>query len=140
MKEKKKKILVVDDEREMRIFLSTLLESGGFEPILAADENEGLEKAGKEKPDLIILDLMISAAGVIQMYAPLVIDEKLNKIPVIMLSTIDERTFSHYRKMQNIPSESGKGKPDVFMEKPPEAEELLRLLYKLIKNKEGDMR
>ena len=51
-----KKILVVDDERDMRIFVSTVAETLGFEPTAAQDGVEALEKARLNPPALVILD------------------------------------------------------------------------------------
>ena len=52
----KKTVLIVEDELDMRIFISTLLETSGYEPIMTRDGNEGLLKARDVCPDLIILD------------------------------------------------------------------------------------
>ena len=127
----RKRILVVDDEADMRTFLANLLESGGFEPILACDGDEGLVKAKRECPAVIILDLMIAKGGIIQLYSHLIDDEELQKIPVIMLSTVDEKTFQHYQMMQAGGQPEGVRKPEAYLEKPPETEELLTLLHDL---------
>ena len=52
-----KKVLVVDDELDMRTFITTLLETNGFKPLTAQDGFQGLEVARKNKPSLIILDV-----------------------------------------------------------------------------------
>jgi len=53
----RKKILIVDDELDMRIFLCNLLGNCGYEPVDAADKDQGMQKAVREKPALIILDV-----------------------------------------------------------------------------------
>ena len=53
------KILVVDDDREILFSLSKLLEYDGFEVVQARDGIEALEQLEKEKPDLILLDIMM---------------------------------------------------------------------------------
>ena len=83
------KILIIDDELDMRIFLCNLLGPCGYAPIDAGDRKEGLQKARKEKPDLIILDVMMPKEGGIQLYRDLKQDRDLKQVPVIMLSTID---------------------------------------------------
>jgi len=55
----KKKVLVVEDEMDMRIFLQTLLETSGYRPIVALNGEEGEKKAISERPDLILLDVMM---------------------------------------------------------------------------------
>ena len=54
-----KKILVVDDERDMRIFVSTVVETLGFEPIAAENGSQALDMAGTNPPVLVILDVMM---------------------------------------------------------------------------------
>ncbi len=98
---KAKKILIVDDEIDMRVFLSTLLETNGYSPVATRDGKEGLTKAKEIEPDLIILDIMMPGEGGVHMYRQLKTDQILNKIPVIMLSAVARKTFSHYMKMLN---------------------------------------
>ena len=54
-----KRILVVDDEAQLIEMVTMRLEASGYEVITAADGQEGLDKARQDKPDLIILDLML---------------------------------------------------------------------------------
>ena len=54
------KILIVDDDPEMGIFLSTILKNGGFMPLLAENGADAINKALVENPALIILDVMMS--------------------------------------------------------------------------------
>ena len=53
------RILIVEDELPMRTALKDCLESEGYRVLLAADGENGLERAMKEKPDLILLDVML---------------------------------------------------------------------------------
>ena len=62
------------------------------------------------------------------MYRQLKTDKILNKIPVIMLSAVARKTFNHYIKMLNVRLDNAIPDPEAYMEKPPEAEELLRLI------------
>ncbi|MDP3286281.1 MAG: response regulator [Desulfobacterales bacterium] len=134
----KKKILIVDDEMDMRIFISTLLETSGYKPVATRDGKDGIRKAKEFMPDLIILDVMMPGEGGVQMYRQLKTDKTLKNIPVIMLSAVAEKTFIHYLKMLNTQINNSIPYPDVYMEKPPEAEELLRITGKLILQKEKE--
>jgi len=58
-----KKILVVDDKLELRNLLKSYLTQEGFDVVTAADGQEALYKARHEKPNLIILDLMMPEMG-----------------------------------------------------------------------------
>lgn len=130
--EKKKKVLVVDDESDMIIFLSTLLDSHGFDPIIAKDRKEGVKKALDEKPACIILNAMMSDDHGVDMYISLRGDEQLKNIPVIMLSAIASKTFFQYRKFQRKPSGQGIPQPEAYLESPPDAEDLIRQVRLLI--------
>ena len=52
---KKKTVLIVEDELDMRIFIATLLETSGYQPVMTRDGTEGMRKAKDVFPDLIIL-------------------------------------------------------------------------------------
>jgi two-component system phosphate regulon response regulator PhoB len=127
----RKKILVVGDELEMRIFLCNLLGHCGYEPIDARDSVEGLQKAKKVKPALIILDVMMPKEGGIQMYRELKDRDDLKDVPVIMVSTIDKKTFWLYQKFQSPSRGKRIPEPGAYLEKPLEAEELIRIVRSL---------
>ncbi len=128
----KKTVLVVEDELDMRIFISTLLETSGYSPVMTRDGKEGLIKARDVSPDLIILDVMMPGEGGVQMYRQLKTDQTLKAIPVIMLSAVAQKTFSHYLNMVNARLEKPIPRPEAYIEKPPEAEDLLQMTATLI--------
>lgn len=126
------RVLVVDDELDMRIFVSTLLETSGFEALSAEDGKEGLETARKELPSLIILDVMMPKESGINMYRELKLDQALKNIPVIMLSALSRKTFFHSQKTLDQYLGETIPEPDLYIEKPPEAEELLAAIRRLV--------
>jgi len=128
----RKKILIVDDELDVRIYVRTLFETSGYTPVVARNGNEGLLKAKQISPDLIILDVMMPEAGGVTMYRRLKADPELKDIPVIMLTGIGEKSFSHYLKMLNIKVKDPIPQPDAHMEKPLDHEKLLELAKKII--------
>ena len=128
----KKKILIVDDEMDMKIFLSTLVKTNGYEPVVSKDGKDGFEKARSIKPDLIILDVMMPGEGGVQMYRKLKDDAELKHIPVIVLSAISWKTYSHYLKMLNVTLGDAVYGVDAYFEKPPEAEDLLKSIEKML--------
>jgi len=127
----RKKILIVDDELDMRIFLCNLLGNCGYKTIDAGDKDEGLQKALSEKPSLIILDVTMPKETGLQLYRELKEHEDLKNVPVIMVSTIDKKTFSFYQKFQGTPRQKGIPDPGAYLEKPLEAEELIKLVRAL---------
>ena len=81
------KILVVDDDKEILFSMSKLLEYDGFHVIQAKDGIEALEQFEKEKPDLIILDIMMPK---LDGYSACKEIKKIKDVPIIMLSARGE--------------------------------------------------
>jgi len=129
----KKKVLVVDDELDMRIFISTVFETSGYEAVTARDGKEGLAKAMKLLPDLIILDIMMPGEGGVLMYRHLKSDDKMRHVPVLMLSGVEKQTFFHYLKMMNIQPDDAIPEPEAYVEKPPKPDELLEIAASLLR-------
>ena len=128
-----KKILVVDDERDMRIFVSTVVETLGFEPITAENGAEALQKADSNPPALVILDVMMPKIDDgIQTYQQFKSDQKLSRVPIIMLSAIAKKTFFHSIRMLSSRQALQLSEPEAYMEKPPDAQELSRLITELL--------
>ena len=129
----KPKILVVDDERDMRIFVSTVVETLGFEAITAEDGMEAIEKVSSNPPALVILDVMMPKIDDgIQTYRQFRTDPRLSHIPIIMLSAIAEKTFLHSIRMLSPQKGPQLPEPEAHMEKPPDANELSRLISELL--------
>jgi CheY-like chemotaxis protein len=128
----KKKILIVDDELDMRIFLSTLLETSGYEPVTTRDGIDGVSKARTGKPDLILLDVMMPGEGGVQMYRKLKTDPELAPIPVVMLSAVEKKSFDHYLSMLNSSIPSPIPQPAAYLEKPVDPNQLLLVLKALL--------
>ena len=81
-----KRILLVDDEPNILLLLGTRLRSEGFEVITAKDGQVGLEAAKKERPDLIILDLMLPKMDGYKVCGLLKKDSRYAKIPILMFT------------------------------------------------------
>jgi CheY-like chemotaxis protein len=125
-------ILIVDDEMDMRIFMSTLFETSGFRPVAVRDGRQGLAKAKTIQPDVIILDVMMPGEGGALMYKALKADAGLTHIPVIMCSAVGHASFRHYLKMLNSRMSARVPDPDAYVEKPPEPDELLKLVNRIL--------
>lgn len=121
----KPKVLVVDEDPDMRMFFSTLLKTGGFSPITARDGIEGLKKAKTRAPEYIIIDVPMPGNGGMQMYHCLKQDKNMRCIPVMMVSSIDRQTFTHYQKTKGIRLGQDINVPEAFLEKPPEAADII---------------
>jgi len=82
----KKRILLVDDEPDVVKVVKFRLEENNYEVLVAVDGQEALEKARKENPDLIILDLMLPKMDGYKVCRMLKFDEKYKHIPIIMFT------------------------------------------------------
>lgn len=128
-----KRVLVVDDELDMRTFITTLLETSGYKPLSAVDGEQGLEIARQKRPSLIILDVMMPKESGINMYRELKNDPELKSIPVIMVSALSKKTFFHSQKVLDEYKEEKIPEPTAYIEKPPEPEELLEAIERSLK-------
>ena len=82
----KARILVVDDNRSLTLIMARILQREGFEALLAFDGEAGLQKAREEKPDLIILDIVMPGMDGYQVCRHLQEDSNTARIPVVMIS------------------------------------------------------
>jgi CheY-like chemotaxis protein len=128
-----KKVLVVDDELDIRVFMATLLETNGFKPILAEDGVQGLEAARKSKPAVIIMDVMMPKESGIYLYRELQKDPELRNIPIIMVSALAKRTFFHSQKVLDDYEGGKMPEPAAYFEKPPEADDILDAVRKILR-------
>jgi DNA-binding response OmpR family regulator len=82
----KKRILIIEDEREISLILKLRLEAVGYEVTQAFDGQDGYEKATTQDPDLILLDLILPKKGGLQVLDDLKADPAFKKIPVILIT------------------------------------------------------
>jgi len=87
------KILIVDDETDSIMMVQMQLEANGYEVIAANNGEEGLEKVKNEKPDLIILDVMMPKMNGYQVCAILKYYAHYNKIPIILITGKAQHEF-----------------------------------------------
>lgn len=120
----KKRILLVDDEKDLVETVQFRLEANGYEVISAGDGQEGLSKARSEKPDLIILDLMLPKMDGYKVCGLLKKDARYAQIPIILFTA---RAQSDDVKMGE---EVG---ADAYITKPFEPQMLLGKVKELLK-------
>jgi twitching motility two-component system response regulator PilH len=127
-----KKVLVVDDDPDVRLFSVTVLEEHGYTPIEAGDGVEGLKMIKAGKPDLVILDIMMPRQSGIRLYRELKTDKALKDIHVIVLSAIAKKTFLRSQKALTEFGGAEVPEPEVYLEKPVEAEDLAQTIKQII--------
>jgi DNA-binding response OmpR family regulator len=119
-----KRILVVDDTEDVVKVVKMYLEHHDYEVITTNDGQEGLEKAKSEKPDLIVLDLMLPRMNGYKVCGLLKRDTRYAKIPIILF------TAKTQEKDMKLGQEVG---ADAYITKPFEPEVLLSKIEELIK-------
>ncbi len=127
-----KKVLVVDDDPDIVTFVVTVLEENGYTSLTARNGEEGMTRIVAERPDLIILDVLMPKQSGIKMYRELKDDESLNAIPVIVLSGIAKRTFLRSQEALTEFGSQPVPEPEAYIEKPVEPEELVETIKNLI--------
>jgi DNA-binding response OmpR family regulator len=90
MDEKKTKILIVEDEEILLTALSEELKQEGFDVVGAKDGIEGVEKAASERPDLILLDLVMPRLDGIGALKQIKENPAINTIPVVILTNLSD--------------------------------------------------
>jgi len=85
-------ILVVEDEKEIQDLLAHYLRKEGFSPVLASDGETAILKARKEKPDLILLDILLPKADGLEVLRAIRSDESIGRTPVVMLTAKGDET------------------------------------------------
>jgi two-component system alkaline phosphatase synthesis response regulator PhoP len=123
------RILIVDDDPAIVEAVTMVLQAKNHEVIQAHGGVEGLEKARKEKPDAIILDVMMPDKDGYAVCKELKADPRYKNIPILLLtavvSHIPTTTYTHRMGMET--------EADDYVDKPVEPVELLRLVERLLK-------
>ncbi len=127
-----KKVLVVDDDPDVRLFNTTVVEENGYIPVEAANGEEGLKMVREEKPDLVILDVLMPRQSGIRLYRELKTDSAFKHINVIMLSGIAKKTFLRSQKALTEFGGEVVPEPEIYLEKPVEPEELAAAIKKFL--------
>ena len=120
----KKKVLCIEDEKEMIDLMRLILERRGFDFVGAEGGQEGLEKIRHEKPDLILLDLMMPGVDGWEVYRQLKADDELEDIPVIVVTakaqSIDKVLGLHIARVED------------YITKPFGPQELLESIHRVL--------
>lgn len=127
-----KKVLVVDDDPDVRLFSVTVLEENGYTPLEAEDGESGLKMIKKEKPDLVILDILMPRQSGVRLYREMKTDKALKNMKIIILSGIAKKTFLRSQKALTEFGGAEIPEPEIYLEKPVEPEELAAVIKKVL--------
>jgi len=119
------KILVVDDEPDIRTMIVSILEDNGAVVIEAEDGDQALAEAKAEKPDLITLDLSMPGKSGIDVFVILRKDDELKEIPICIITGQPEMRKLIFERPADRP-------PEGYMDKPVTEKALLRNIRKIL--------
>ncbi len=135
--EKQAKILIVDDDESIVEAMKAILETRDYEVVTAYNKEDGLERAVDSKPDLIILDVMMThVTDGFQASRKLKKDPQTAHIPILMLTAIHQEMDSELSPgfLRYSPeTEEGYLPVDDFVDKPVKPDDLLNRVEKLLK-------
>jgi len=114
-----KKILIIDDEKDMRVYLATLFRKAGYEIESAANGDEGCVLAKTFGPDLITLDIMMPKRSGLKAYNELRSSPETMSIPIIVLTGLSKQEDFFGDNLGKLP------RPEAIVEKPIEREAFL---------------
>lgn len=127
-----RRVVCIEDEPEMIDLVKLILSRKGFQVVGAMGGREGLEVIGREKPDLVLLDLMMPDMDGWEVYQKMKADESTRAIPVIVVTA----------KAQSIDKVLGLhiAKVDDYITKPFGPQELLESVEKVLSRQENNSR
>ena len=132
--QKQIKILVIDDDPDLQTAVKSVLESKFYQVVAALDGDEGLRKVVDERPDLIILDVIMPGKSGFEVCRELKTDPKyyfFSHIPVLMLTVYpDDREKMHLSMREGMTMEA-----EDYLHKPLDPKELLNRVEELLKKK-----
>jgi len=123
-----KKILLVDDDPDFVEAVSLILKPKKFDVVTAYNGIEGLKKATSEKPDLIVLDVMMPEKDGYAVCRELKSDPKMSHIPVLLLTAVASHVpTTRYTQEMGLETEA-----DDYLDKPVEPEVLVKRIEGLL--------
>jgi len=128
----KKKILIVDDEEQVREFVSAVLEENGYAPFVATNGEEAMEVIRENKPDLVIMDILMPQRSGIKMYHELKSADALKEIPVVVYSGVAKRTFLRTQAARAEMGGQSVPEPEAYVEKPVKMDYLAEVVKKVL--------
>jgi twitching motility two-component system response regulator PilH len=127
-----RKILVVDDDPDVRLFSVTVIEENGYTALEAGDGEQGLQLIEKEHPDLVLLDVLMPRESGVRLYRHLKTHDQLKDLPVIILSGISRRSFLRSQKALEAFGDLPVPEPQIYLEKPVEPDELAEAIRSVL--------
>ncbi len=126
-----KKIMVIDDEMDIRIYLMAALEDRGYDTCTVEENEAVVDVVRKEKPDLIVLDIMMPTRSGISIYKDLRTHQDTLQIPIALISGLETSKDMLTDELIDLIDEKIIEPPDGFIEKPVRLNDFLNLVAQL---------
>ena len=122
MDEPKKSVLIVDDEEDIRDYLSSLLQDNGYDTEIAVDGEDALAKVEARRPDLITLDISMPEKSGVKFYREMRESDEWKSIPIIIVTGISSDFEKFISTRRQVPP------PEGYLPKPIDKEKMLALV------------
>lgn len=129
------KILIIDDEPEIVMYLKTLLEDHGYLTVSAPDGVQGLRLIKQEKPDLVCIDVMMPRKTGIALYQEIKTDPQLRDIPAILISAYESAYTFKGKAFRRLVQDKSIPEPLRYFEKPIDVQAFLGFMDELFPRK-----
>jgi DNA-binding response OmpR family regulator len=120
-----KKILIIDDEKDMRTYLGALFKKAGYDVESAENGEAGLKAAKASPPDLITLDILMPKQSGVRTYRELRSSSETRSVPIIILTGLTQQE-DFFAELGSLPQ------PDAIVEKPIDRDDFLEKAKKVI--------
>jgi CheY-like chemotaxis protein len=121
-----KKILIIDDEQDMRVYLGALFAKAGYQTASASNGDEGVELAKSFSPDLITLDVMMPKKSGLKAYNDLRLSPETAAIPIVVLTGLTKQEDFFGDNLGDL------RRPEAIVEKPIDRESFLHTTKSII--------
>jgi len=127
----KKRVLIVDDDKNQALLLRSLMQANGYKPLLAGSKPEGVKMAEREKPSCIILNCMMCGEEGFCLYRHFKSEAAFRDVPVIMLSSVSRDILFRFRSQAGAFGGREAPEPEAFLRSPPDISELVDTVERL---------
>jgi len=125
-------IMIIEDEPDIRVYLSTALEDNGYNVITTDEDESVISIVMDKKPDLVILDIMMPKRSGISIYRELRKSDQASGIPIILMSGMVPAKDFMTSGFRNLINDETIPLPEGFIEKPVRLDELFELIENLL--------
>ena len=126
------KVLIIDDDQDMLVAIETLLGLKEFEVLSATNADDGVRLAREERPDVILLDILLSPRSGIEVYQELRADPALRDIKILIVTALKEKIHED----RFAPELEACWAAEDFLDKPVEPEALVERIRELVGKEE----